>query len=130
MLAEGWAVNTTGGPHFRDVPPNNPFYQYVETAYNRGTIAGYTDGTFRWSANITRAQLCKIIVLAQNWPIYSSGFQRFSDVPTSDPFYPYIETTFSHAVISGYADNTFRPRSSATRGQISKIVYNALTSIR
>jgi hypothetical protein len=30
-------------------------------------------------------------------------------------------------VVSGYADHTFRPAAGATRGQIAKIVYGALT---
>jgi hypothetical protein len=38
-----------------------------------------------------------------------------------------VETAFNHAVISGYADATFRPGNNATRGQICKIVYNAIT---
>src|SRR5205814_3257442 len=47
ILADMWPINTFGGPHFSDVPPTNPFYQYIETAYNRGIISGYADGTFR-----------------------------------------------------------------------------------
>ena len=34
----------------------------------------------------------------------------------------------SRAVISGYADRTFRVGSTATRGQIAKIVYLAVTT--
>ena len=51
----------------------------------------------------------------------------FSDVPRSDPFYRYVETARAGGVISGYADGTFRPGSTATRGQIARIVYNAVT---
>ena len=47
VLAEGFPINTTGGPHFTDVPTTNPFYVFIETAYNRGLISGYSDGTFR-----------------------------------------------------------------------------------
>jgi hypothetical protein len=42
------------------------------------------------------------------------------------PFYPYIETAYSHSIISGYADRTFRPSNNATRAQIAKIVSLAL----
>jgi hypothetical protein len=125
-LAEGWTIDTTGGPHFTDVPTTNAFYQYVETAYNRGVIGGYADGTFRPNADITRGQLCKIITLAEVWPINTSGGPHFIDVPTNHAFYQYIETAYNHGVISGYSDSTFRPSNSATRGQISKIVYSAL----
>jgi hypothetical protein len=110
------------------VPSSNPFYEYIETAYHREIISGYSDGTFRWGNNVTRAQLSKIIVLAQQWEIDTYGGPHFSDVPPTDPFYGFIETAFNHNIISGYADGTFRPGSSATRGQIAKIVHLAITN--
>lgn len=128
VLAEGWAIDATGGPHFTDVDASNPFYTFIETAYNHGIISGYADGTFRWGNNVTRAQLSKIVVSAQEWVIDTTGGPHFTDVPAADPFYGYIETAYNHSIISGYADNTFRPGYNATRGQIAKIVYNALTS--
>ena len=127
VLAEGWALNTQGGPHFTDVPASNAFYPFVETAYNRTVISGYGDGTFRWGANVTRGQLSKIVVLAEGWAIDTAGGPHFTDVPASNTFYSYIETAYNHAIISGYSDNTFRPGSNATRGQISKIVDSAIT---
>ncbi len=127
VLAEGWPIDTTGGPHFNDVPADNGFYDYIETAFNRGVISGYDDGTFRPDNNVTRAQLCKIVVQAQGWPIDITGGPHFSDVPQSHPFYGYIETAFNHSIISGYGDGTFRPYNNTTRGQISKIVYGAIT---
>ena len=130
--AEGWPIDTQGGPHFTDVPSGSTFYPYIETAYNRGVISGYNCGAgcleFRPGNNITRAQLSKIVVNAEGWPIDTQGGPHFTDVPPSDPFYGFIETAYNHTVISGYADSTFRPGSNATRGQISKIVYNAVTA--
>src|SRR5207249_4520991 len=108
--------------------------QYVETAYSRGMISGYTCGTgcreFRPGNNITRAQVCKIVVLAEEWPIYTPPTPTFCDVPPTDPFYGYIETAYHHVVISGYSVPPclyFRPGNNATRGQISKVVYLAVT---
>lgn len=126
VLAEQWPINTQGGPHFSDVPTTNPFYAFVETAYNRGIITGYSDGTFRWGTNMTRAQLCKIVVLAEGWWLFSEG-PHFRDVGNLHPFYIYIETAYIHGIISGYSDGTFRPYNNATRGQISKVVYSAVT---
>jgi len=128
VLAEEWNTNTSGGPHFTDVPPSNLFYEYIETAFNHDIIAGYTDGTFRWGNNITRGQLAKIVVEAEGWPTNTSGGPHFTDVPPNHPFYEYIETAYNHEVISGYTDGTFRPGGAANRGQIAKIVYNALSA--
>lgn len=128
VLAEGFPISTSGGPHFTDVPTSNTFYPYIETAYNRGIISGYSDRTFRWGNNVTRGQLCKIVVQAESWPIDTTGGPHFSDVPVSDTFYPYIETALNRRVVSGYANGNFRPANPATRAQISKIVYEAVRS--
>jgi hypothetical protein len=130
VLAEEWPIDTTGGPHFLDVPTSHPFYPYIETAYNRGVISGYADGTFRPGNNLTRAQLCKIVVSAEEWPINTTGGPHFTDVPATNPFYAYVETAYNLDIITGYSCGPgcleFRPGSSATRAQISKIIYNAL----
>ena len=53
-------------------------------------------------------------------------------MPPDNPFYAYIETAYAHNIISGYSCGPscleFRPGNSATRGQICKIVYLAVTS--
>lgn len=126
VLAKGWTTNTAGGPHFEDVPVSNSYYPFIETAYNRSIVAGYDDHTFGWSNNVSRAQLCKIVALAQGWTIATNGGPHFRDVSIEHPFYRYIETAFSHLVISGYDDHTFLPGDNAARGQICKVVYSAI----
>lgn len=126
VLAEGWEMNTQGGPHFMDVLQDHPFYTFVETAYRHEIISGYSNSTFRPYNNVTRAQLCKIIVLAQEWPINVEGGPHFTDVSPAHTFYSYIETALNSNIISGYSDGTFRPSANATRGQICKIVYQAV----
>jgi hypothetical protein len=128
VLAEGWPPDTSGGPHFADVPPGYVFYPAIETAAHHGILSGYADGTFRPGAEVTRGQLSKIVVGARGWALTTGGGPHFSDVPPGSPFYPYVETAAARGIISGYADHTFRPGNSATRGQIAKIVYNALLS--
>jgi carboxypeptidase T len=49
----------------------------------------------------------------------------FTDVPPTDPFYADIRCLACRGIISGYADGTFRPYNSITRGQIAKMVSNA-----
>ena len=127
VLGEGWALVTPPQPHFSDVPASNPFYSVIETAYAHGVISGYANGTFAWGADVTRGQIAKIVALAEGWPLLNPAEGHFTDTPPGSPFYPYVETAFTRGIISGYADKTFRPNASATRGQVSKIVYAALT---
>jgi hypothetical protein len=126
VLAMGWAINTSGGPHFSDEPASDVFYPFVETAYHHSIISGYSNGTFGPGDNVSRAQTCKIIVAAQGWVIDTSGGPHFTDVHTTDALYGYIETAYHHGVISGYGDGTFQPGSEVTRGQLCKILYSAI----
>jgi S-layer homology domain len=125
VLAANIVTDTHGAPHFTDVPPTNPFYNQIETAYNNGIISGYSDHTFRWGNNVTRGQFSKMIVQAFNLPFNTHGGPHFTDVPTTNPFYQYVETAYNDGLISGYSDHTFRPGNNLTRGQASKIVWLA-----
>jgi hypothetical protein len=128
VLAKGWPIFTPASPTFTDVQEDHPFFQFVETAYNQGIISGYSDATFRPYNDVTRGQLAKIVVMAEQWEIDTTGAPHFSDVPADHPFYSFIETAFNRGVISGYTGGTFRPAANATRGQICKIVYMAVTA--
>lgn len=149
-LAEGWQPLDPHGPTFADVPPGSPFYGYIEAAASRHIIGGYPCGNpepcdeqqrpyFRPGKEVTRGQLAKIVVLAEGWETVEPGSATFADVPTDAPFYPYVETAYSRGILGGYrcgspepcdaADRPyFRPGSPATRGQVAKLVYNAVTS--
>jgi uncharacterized delta-60 repeat protein len=121
--AAGYSEPVTGQT-FSDVPPGSPFYEFVERMARRGVIGGYADGTFRPGANATRGQISKIVSNAAGLNDAVTG-QTFSDVPASNPFYPFIERMAAHGIIGGYADGTFRPSANATRGQVAKIGANA-----
>jgi hypothetical protein len=127
VLARGWTVVCPATGHFSDVHPGDTFYCFVETAFSHGIISGYSNGTFLPGNNITRGQLSKVIVLAMGWTDTCPATGHFSDVHPGDTFFCFVETAYTHGVISGYADGTFQPGNNATRGQISKIVYLAVT---
>ena len=79
----------------------------------------------------TLRQLCpdaKIVVLSRGWTINTGGGPHFSDVPSTNAFYPYIETAYNRNVIAGYADGTFRWGSNATRAQLSKIIQSSIVN--
>jgi hypothetical protein len=128
VLAYSLPLSTPPVPTFADVLPGSTFYPYIETAAAQGIVGGYPDGTFRPGNNVTRGQLTKIVVGAAGWALLNPPAPTFSDVLPGSTFYPYVETAVAHGILGGYADGTFRPGNSATRGQISKIVYLAVTA--
>ena len=78
--AAQWTINTSGGPHFADVPPGSTFYEVIETAFHNGVITGYSCGGadepcdaqnrpyFRVGNFTTRGQIAKIIWESQGSP--------------------------------------------------------------
>jgi hypothetical protein len=151
VLAYSLPIQTpgAGGYTFADNPPGSTFFPYIETVGARNIAGGYACGTvnpqngllescdnvsrpyYRPGNFVTRGQLTKIVVVAasqiQGWALLNPTAGRFIDVPPNSTFYTYIETAVCHGVLGGYADGTFRPFNNAFRGQIAKIVYNAVT---
>ena len=68
VKAFNYSENLSNAPHFTDVPATHDFYTYIETAFNRGLIGGYGNGTFGPNDNIKRDQMAKIISLALGGP--------------------------------------------------------------
>jgi N-acetylneuraminic acid mutarotase len=143
VLGFGLAIQTPmGGAHtFHDVAPSDAFFSVIETAAAQHIVAGYTCGGvapgpcdpqqrpyFLPNTSVTRGQLSKIAVGAAGWPLRNPPSATFTDVALGSAFYAFVETAVCHGVVSGYADQTFRPGANATRGQISKIVYLSLTN--
>ena len=124
---------------FTDVHPTDYFYTPISYLYCHGIVSGYADNTFRPYNNTTRGQMVKVDVLGFALPIVTPVTYSFADVPPSHPFYQFVETAYAHSVVSGYTCGGpgepcdpemrpyFRPYNDATRGQISKIVYLAIT---
>jgi hypothetical protein len=120
--------------NFSDVHTIDWFHDFVQCLFCRGAISGYSDGTFRPYNNTTRGQMTKIVVLAYAITLYTPPSPTFNDVPTSEPFYQYIETAVHNSIVSGYACGGlgepcpgyyFRSGNLVTRGQLSKIVVIA-----
>ncbi|HEX8597414.1 MAG TPA: S-layer homology domain-containing protein [Chloroflexia bacterium] len=126
---------------FRDVPPDSPFWLFIERVFEHGAISGYACGGpgepcpgayFRPGNNLTRGQLAKISTEVAGYSETPSG-QSFNDVPPDSPFYVYIERARLHDILSGYACGApgepcpgayFRPGNNVTRGQTAKIISN------
>jgi hypothetical protein len=128
VTARNWPLTVPSSPSFSDVPGNDAFYPYIETAKARGILGGYSDGTFRPANPVSRGQISKLIVLAYGWALTTPATPSFSDVPPGSTYYSYVETAKAHGAVGGYSDGTFRPAASATRAQLSKMLYLAMTT--
>lgn len=77
----------------------------------------------------------KISATAATTAVIASAFSigvsaeetSFKDVPTSHPFFEEIEHLFVAKIIEGDSTGNFNPTSEVTRGQLAKMLVNALT---
>ncbi|HZD59962.1 MAG TPA: S-layer homology domain-containing protein [Anaerolineae bacterium] len=120
--AEDIPPATTFTGTFPDVPQTYWAWPYIEAAAERGLISGYPDGTFRPLAPVERQEIAKIIVLAEGYPISTSG-PRFADVPASLWSFQYIMTARNNGAITGYPDGTFKPAQPTNRAEAAAVVW-------
>lgn len=93
---------------------------YVATAYNRGYMRGYTDGTFRGQNRISRAEFVAMLaqyLKAENVSLEPTTDASFTDVPKDGSAW-YTQSVYLLAnagIITGYKDGTFRPQANVNR---------------
>ena len=119
------AANAT---RFSDVADNYTATA-IETLRLMGVLDGYSDGTFRPNAALTRAQFCKMAVYAMDG---SSELGRYSTVtifPDVKPSFwasSYINMAAKKSIIAGFADGKFKPNQTVTAGQAVTILMRGL----
>lgn len=112
---------------FSDVSTNHYAANAIEKLSKLGVINGYNDGTFRPDASVTRAELTKMVYLASKKPVKVMNTNPFSDVDTNNALSKYVLSAYRENLLKGYKDFTFRPQSSVTKAEGSKIVLKAFT---
>ena len=97
----------------------------ISTLSNMGIIDGFSDGTFRPYAKITRAQFAKIAVgFFETTREDYQGY--FTDVDIDAWYTEYVEAAARVGLIEGFNDGMFRPNTNITRAQACVIVNRAL----
>jgi hypothetical protein len=109
---------------FWDLKDNVWYSSYIKNMIEKDLVSGYTDGTFRPNGNITREEVVTMIGRA----LKLDGTKRkttFMDVKPESFGSGYIASATEEHYISGYPDNTFKPKASITRGDVAVIIQKA-----
>lgn len=104
---------------------------WAEAAINRaaqsGFVKGYSDGTFRPEAKVTRAEFAVMLVRALKLPAAAGAEPPFSD---SDSIPVWAQESIASAVqagiLEGYEDDTFRADRLITRSEVAVMIVRAL----
>lgn len=92
-------------------------------------ISGYSDGLYHLEDSLTRAQFCKLAILAQGHGDQAdAGAYRslFSDVPGSHWALPYINLAREEGLMTGRGDGTFGPDEAVTLDQAVTVCLRLL----
>lgn len=119
-------------------PPPNRFYDLsdgastmaVESLRLMGVMDGFSDGNFRPSAPLTRAQFCKMVVCALNAEDELGLYRTVTVYPDVKPSHwaaGYINMAAKgKKIISGFSDGKFYPDRTVTLGQAATILLRVL----
>lgn len=107
---------------FNDIE-NSTHKNSIQFLKARGVVQGYSDGTYRPTQSVNRAEFVKILVEAKFKGEASTQNQSqcFSDVRT-EWFAPYVCYAKSKAILTGYADGTFKPSQSINLAEALKVI--------
>lgn len=107
---------------FSDIKDGAWCCRAVSTLTNMGIIKGYTDGTFRPNADITRAELATIIARFAKLDVNT---KTFSDI-NGHWAQKSIELAAGNGWINGYTDGTFCPNKSIIRAETFAMINRVL----
>jgi hypothetical protein len=113
---------------FSDVPPTNPFYSFIEQLAARQITLGCGGGNFCPDDPVLRDQMAAFIIRALHLPGYippAPAMQRFSDVPSANPFYAFIEEMAVRQITLGCGGSNYCPTQSVTRAQMAAFLVRA-----
>lgn len=117
---------TPATQRFADVPPSNPFYNFIDRLAALRITLGCGGGNFCPSAPVTREQMAAFVLraLGETSPP-ATTFQRYVDVPPSNPFFRFIDRMAIRGITKGCNAANFCPSEIATRGQVAAFLARA-----
>ena len=116
-------------PIIPPVTPSEPDYtpNWLNTTDHVSYIIGYSDGTVKPNAGITRAEVATIffrLLTDGARERFWSETNAYSDVAAGSWYNIAVSTLSNMGILGGYEDGTFRPNASITRAEFAKIAVS------
>ena len=123
LLTEQIEADKTYSNTFSDVPKGYWAASYIGYMQQFGIITGYSDGSFRPDAPVTRAEFA---VIASRFEKLTEGSKSFADVPDTYWAARYINFAATRGWVTGYSDGTFKPENTITRAEVAAVTCRLL----
>jgi len=110
---------------FKDVPKSHWAYQSISEVAKKGLVTGYSDGTYKPSAQVTRAEFATF--LSRIFDGKDRTTAKFTDVSShwaKDAIQEGLAVGFIQE--SDFTNNKFEPNKPMTRGEMSRWLANGL----
>lgn len=134
MVDRALSFPRTSQKNFPDVPADSYYADAIQAAYGLGIVDGYSDGTFRPDAPLTRAAASTILYRAMQAVGWSIGTENtallsaYSDGSTVPAYARGAMSALLQAgVITGTSAGKLEPGRTMTRGEMAVILARALT---
>ena len=132
VMAMSLVTISAGATAYKDLTDKGSvtYTEAVQLMNGLGIISGYTDGSFKPTATLTRGAAAKIIAYLNLGTSAADALtcdaSPYKDVKTTDTFAPYIAYCKNAKLIDGYADGTFKAGNSLTGFQFAKMLLTSL----
>ncbi|WP_176946449.1 S-layer homology domain-containing protein [Blastococcus aurantiacus] len=120
------APAASAGHRFDDVPAGAPFATDIDWLVTNGITSGYSDGTYRPAAPVTRQAMALFLYrFAHPGSGSAPACSRppFPDVAVDAPACGSISWLVALGVTGGYPDGTFKPAAPVTRQAMALFLY-------
>jgi len=116
-------ISETKTSKFPDVGKTEWFADFVNTAVSRGIVSGYSDGNFRPSNTISRAEFLKVAVLTAGFNPIAPTSDPYPDVKKGDWFAPFFDLAKKQNLLSAKKGGYMVPSQNITRAEAADIIY-------
>jgi hypothetical protein len=111
---------------FTDVPLSDPYVNHIAEIKTRGITSGCGPATYCPAAATTRGQMAVFIIRALMGDSFAfPTVPFFTDVPSTHPYFKYIQKMRELAITTGCSTTTYCPDATVTRGQMAVFLIRA-----
>lgn len=107
---------------FADTDLGNVCGTAAAELYGRAVIGGFSDGTFRSSELVNRAQAAKFLLLTRLSTVEDQTGNAFHDVLSGQWYTKFVLKAAKLGVIKGYKDGTFKPANPVNTAEFLKMM--------
>lgn len=111
--------------YFKDVPASKFGTDYIVTAVKSGILSGFSDGTFRPTQTVTRAEMSMMIARAFQLKEGTESVPAFKDVNENISGYADIRKVVSNGIAQGFEGNIFKPYEKMNRATYAVFLSRA-----